>query len=96
MREWRYSSTHSLPRHYDSSVSVVIELRAGRPGFDYREGRDYFLHHRVETDTGAHPASYLLGTERYFTLGMKLPGREADRSPQFSSEIKNSQLVHRH
>jgi hypothetical protein len=46
-----------------SSVSIVTELRAGRPGFDSRHEQELFsLRHRVQTQSGAHPVSYQMGT----------------------------------
>jgi hypothetical protein len=47
------------------------------------------LHHRVQNGTGAHPASYPLGTTGSFP-GVKRPGREADHSPPSSAEVKNA------
>jgi hypothetical protein len=38
----------------------------------------------VQTGSGAHPASYPMGTER----GKARPRRDADHSPQSSSEVK--------
>jgi hypothetical protein len=43
------------------AVSVVIRLRAGRPGSDSRQGRT-FPHHRVQTGSVAHPLSCPMGT----------------------------------
>jgi hypothetical protein len=40
---------------------------------------------RVQTGSGAHPASYSMGTER----GKVRPGRDADHSPPSSAEVKN-------
>jgi hypothetical protein len=41
----------------------MIRLRAGRPGFDSRQGQGYFsLRHHVQTGSGAHPAFYTMGT----------------------------------
>jgi hypothetical protein len=40
------------------------------------------------TDSGAHPASYPMGTRGSFP-GVKRPGREADHSPPYSAEVKN-------
>jgi hypothetical protein len=37
-------------------------LRAARPGFDSRQGQDFSLLHNVQTGSGAHPASYPMGT----------------------------------
>jgi hypothetical protein len=45
------------------------------PGRGYRN----FSHHRVQTGSGTHPASYPVGTKRSFP-GVKRPGREADHS----------------
>jgi hypothetical protein len=52
-------------------------------------GWQYFLHHRVQTVSGVHPASYpwVPGT---LPLGVKRPGREADHSPPSSAEVKNA------
>jgi hypothetical protein len=47
------------------------------------------LRQRVQTGSGAHPASYKIGTGGYLHGG-KLPGREADHSPPSSSEVKNA------
>jgi hypothetical protein len=51
--------------------------------------RNFYLHHRVQNGSGAHPASYPMGTRGSFP-GVKLPGREADHSPPSSAEIKNA------
>jgi hypothetical protein len=44
--------------------------------------------HSVQTESGAHPASYPMGTEGFFP-GVKRGGggREADRSLPFSSKV---------
>jgi hypothetical protein len=45
-------------------------LRAGRSGFDSRQGAGNFsLRHRVQTSSGAHPASYPMGTRGCFPGG---------------------------
>jgi hypothetical protein len=47
-----------------SSVSIVAELVAGRPGFDSRQVQGVSsLRRRVQTGSGAHPASCQMGTE---------------------------------
>jgi hypothetical protein len=63
-----------------SSVSIVTRLQAGRSGFDSRQGRVFSLRHRIQTDSGAHPASYSIGTGASF-FRVKRPKREADHSP---------------
>jgi hypothetical protein len=52
-------------------------------------GKGYFsLRHRVQTGSGSHPASYLMGTGS-FSPALKWPEREADHSPPSSVEVKN-------
>jgi hypothetical protein len=58
-------------------------LRVGRPGFDSRECK--IFRHSVQTDSGAHPVSYLMGA---LSSGLNRQGREADRSPPSSAAVK--------
>lgn len=53
-----------------------------------RDARDFSNFHSVQTNSGAHYASYLMGTRAPF-VGSKAAG-EADRSPPSSVEIKNA------
>jgi hypothetical protein len=41
----------------------------------------------VQTGSGVHPTSYPMGSAGSFP-GVKRPGREADRSPPASAEVK--------
>jgi hypothetical protein len=50
---------------------------------------DFSLHHRNQIGSGAHSASYPMGTRGSFS-GVKRPGREADHSPPSSAEVKNA------
>jgi hypothetical protein len=43
----------------------------------------------LQTDSGAHPASYPMGTADPFHGGKARPGRDADHSPPSSAEVKN-------
>jgi hypothetical protein len=43
----------------------------------------------VQTGSGAHPASYTIGTGGPFPGGKARPGRDADHSPQSSAEVVN-------
>jgi hypothetical protein len=72
-----------------SSVSIVTELRAGRPGFDSLnwQGRDFFIA-PYQTGSGARPVSYPMGTGALSLV--KRPGREADHSSASSAEVKNA------
>jgi hypothetical protein len=49
----------------------------------------FFLHHRVQTGSGTHRASYADGIGA-LSLGVKWPGPEADSSPPSSADIKNA------
>jgi hypothetical protein len=62
------------------------ELRRVR--FRFPAMQDLSLLHSVQTATGAHPASYPVGTE-----GVKLPEREADHSPPSSAQVKNGGTI---
>jgi hypothetical protein len=69
--------------------ALVIRLRIVRPRFDSLQGKGNFsLLHRVQTDSGSHPASYPMDTGGYF-LEVKQPGREAHRWHPSSAEVKN-------
>jgi hypothetical protein len=81
------------------SVDVVKTSRAVEAGFQtlISESRvrfptgagDFSLHHRIQNGSGAHPASYPMGTSGSFH-GVKQPEREADHSPPSSVEVKNA------
>jgi hypothetical protein len=44
--------------------------------------------HCVQTGSGAHPASYTMGTADSFLGGKARPGRDADRPPPSNAEVK--------
>jgi hypothetical protein len=46
----------------------------------------------VQTGSGAHPASYTIGTGGPFPGGLARPVRHADHSPPSSVEAKNEEL----
>jgi hypothetical protein len=59
-------------------------------GFESRQELGIFsLHRRVQIGSGAHIASYPMGTGA-LSLRVKLPEREADHSPSSSAEDKNA------
>jgi hypothetical protein len=54
----------------NSSSSIGTRLGVGRSGFDSQQVAGNFApHHRLQTDSGAHPASYSTGTGGYFPVG---------------------------
>jgi hypothetical protein len=65
--EYRYRQ--GIHRSGGSSVSIVTRLPVGRPRFSSRRGQLwYFSHrHRVQTGSGAHPASFPIGTGCSYT-----------------------------
>jgi hypothetical protein len=60
----------------------VVPVPAGAENFS--------LDHRVQTGSGADPASYEMGTRGSFPGGVKWPGCETDHSPPSSAEVKKA------
>jgi hypothetical protein len=52
------------------------------------EAENFYFSLCVQTGSGAHPASYTVGTGGCFPGGKARPGREADHSPPSSAEVK--------
>jgi hypothetical protein len=69
----------------------MITLQVARLKFAPGRSREGFLylHHRVKTSSGLHPASYPMGTGDSFPE-VKRPGGEADHSPPSSVEVRNT------
>jgi hypothetical protein len=82
----------------DSSVGIALsyglEDRGSRVRFPAGAG-NFSLHHRVQNGSGAHPASYPMGS-RGSSLGVKRPGRETDHSPPSSAEVKECVELYLH
>jgi hypothetical protein len=59
-------------------------------------GRGFFLQplRPAQTCCGAHPASCTVGTGGSFPGGKARPGRDADRSPPSSAEVKKEQELY--
>jgi hypothetical protein len=75
-----------------SSVGIVTRLRAGRPGLESLQGQswDIFLFataFRPALGPTKPPTQWVLVI---FTSRVRRPGREANHSPQSSSEFKNA------
>jgi len=85
--KYHCSELSITPRSRDSSVTTETRLRAGRPGFDSRQGLGIFFRHRVQTYPGAHSASFPVGSGA-LTLGVKRRGHEADHSIPSTAEVK--------
>jgi hypothetical protein len=68
------------------ALRYELDDRGSRVRFPARAG-NFSLHHRFQNGSGAHPASYPMGTGVSF-LGGKVAGREADHSTLSSAEVK--------
>jgi hypothetical protein len=73
----------------DTSVGIALDYRLDDRGSRVRfptGARNFSLHHRIQSGSGAHSASYPMGTRG--SLGVKRPGREADNSHLSSGDVK--------
>lgn len=61
-------------------------------GFDSRQEQDFPILHSVPAGSGAHTAPCPL-VRWAISAGVKRPGYEADYSPPYTAEIKNSGVV---
>jgi hypothetical protein len=57
------------PMNWDSWVSKLIEYRQNESGLILGRVKNFSLHHRIQTGSGAHPASYPMGTKGSFPGG---------------------------
>jgi hypothetical protein len=82
----------------DSSVGIALgyglDDRGSRVRFPAGAG-NFSLHYRVQNSSGAHPASYPIGTKGSFPAG-EAAGREADHSPPPSTEVKECVELYLH
>jgi hypothetical protein len=53
------------------------------------EAKDFSSSLCVQTGSGAHPASYTMGTGGPIPRGKAQPGRDTDHSPLSSAEVMN-------
>jgi hypothetical protein len=82
--------------HNSVSVATGDGLDDWMIGFRFLAGAENFsLRHRVQTSTGAHPASYSIGTG-VSPPGVKRPGREADHLPPSRAEVKECVNLYLH
>jgi hypothetical protein len=63
-----------------------LDDRGSRVRFPVGAG-NFFLHHRVQNSSGAHPASCPIGTRGSYP-GVKRPDNEADHWPPSRTEVK--------
>jgi len=94
--------TNKLTHGRGSTVfsDYIIELKIGAGIAQWYSARlragNFSLHHRVQTGSGAHPASYRMSIRSSFTGGEKRPGREADHSHPTNAEVKECLELYLH
>jgi hypothetical protein len=74
-----------------SSVSIVSDYGLDDRAIEVRSptgAGDFSSSPCVQTGSGAHPASYPVGTGGSFPGSKARPGRDADHSPPSSAEVK--------
>ena len=76
--------TYSEGGGRDSSVGIATRYRLDGPGIESRWEAKFSAH--VQTGTGAHPASYTMGTGSF--QGVKRPERGVDHPPTFKAEVE--------
>jgi hypothetical protein len=76
-------------RSRGSSVSIVSDYGLDDRGSITDEAEDFSFSLCVQIGSGAHPASYPMGTGDPFPGGKARPGRDTDHSPPSSAEVKN-------
>jgi hypothetical protein len=67
----------------DGVVGIATRYGLDGPGIEFRWGSRFSA--PVQTDPGAHPSSYAMGTGSF--PGIKLPGRGVDHLPPYSAEV---------
>ena len=68
----------------DSSAVIATRYALDGPGIESRWGARFSA--PVQPDSGAHPASYTMGTG--YLLGVKRPGRGVGHPPSSNAEVK--------
>jgi hypothetical protein len=91
-RPWMIWSYTSCPSSRVSSGSIVSDygLDDRAIGVRFPAGaKDFSCSLCVQTGSGAHPASWPMGTGDPFPGGKARPGRDADHLPPSSAEVEN-------
>jgi hypothetical protein len=82
---------HQIKGEPGSSVSIVAKVwTTGLSRFDSRQRRkDFSSSLYVQTGSGDHSASSIMGTGGSFPGAKARPWRDADHSPPSSAEVEN-------
>jgi hypothetical protein len=82
-------NVEALPKGIESFMNRGNSVINGLDDWGSIPGRVISSSLCVQTDSGAHPASYLMGTGGPFLEGKARPGGDAGHSPPSSVEVKN-------
>jgi hypothetical protein len=85
------------PPHLCSAVGIAQSVFQQALGWtaqvQFSAVQDFSLLHSVQTNSGAHPASYPMGTRGSFPQRGTRQGRVADHSPPCSAEVKKGGAI---
>jgi hypothetical protein len=73
--------------------SVSDGLRAGRPGFDFRQGREILLYSSASRPALGPTQPPIQRVPGVLSPVVKRPGYEANHSPPSSAELKNGGAI---
>jgi hypothetical protein len=77
---------------FSAAGSIVSDYGLDNRAIEVRSptgAEDFSSSPCIQTSSGAHPASYLMGTGGSFPWGKAQPGRDADHLPPSSAKVKN-------
>jgi hypothetical protein len=81
-----------LEKGWESSVGIATSYSMNSQGAIPRWCKMFFLLHGIQTDSGAHPASYPMDTGAISPEIKKLVP-ETDHSPPSSAKVKNGGAI---
>jgi hypothetical protein len=87
--ELRNLKTILVRKHQKATAETKENITMERSEFEFRLGREFSLLHVVQTRSGAHRTSFLMGTGVCFP-GSKVEKHEADLSLPTSAEVKKT------
>jgi hypothetical protein len=81
---------------HDRSLGIATRLRAGRAGFDSRQGLEIFLFATVSRPALGPTQPSIQWVPGALSLGVKRLGREADHSSPSNAEVKKAWIYTLH
>jgi hypothetical protein len=77
----------------DRSVGIATWLRAGRPGYDFRQGQENFLFSIASRPALGRNQPSIQRVPDVIFPGVKRSGREDGQSPPSSAEVDNDGAI---